>query len=452
MFTTFLTPSFLLVAGIFAGILMAFSIGSNDVANAMGTALGAKATKLWVLIVLAALFETIGAVFLGGEVSVKIASQILNIEDSNVDQIDFMLLMVSTLFGSGAWLFVATIASLPVSTTHSIVGSLIGCGMLIGGPDLIHFDELLKIVISWVVSPLIGCLTTFLFWFVFGRLTVKSQNVVRNLRISFPIMTGLTACFVSLFLIYKGLKPLNLDVPIQIALPIALLLGTVAFALSAIIPIGLTHILKGIKKNDMVEIKETPKTSSVDSIEEDMDSKEMKKVHSKEEKNYFNFLVIATSCALAMAHGSNDIANAAGPLTAIVSLYEHGRLTGDYIFWVILLTSGGLLIGLISLGYKVMSTVGNGITPLTSARAFVVQFSTAFITLTFSGFGIPLSTTHIIVGAVIGISLADLKNFSDLKDLQWSMLGKIVMSWVITIPAAASVAMGFYAILKVIHV
>ena len=109
------------------------------------------------------------------------------------------------------------------------------------------------------------------------------------------------------------------------------------------------------------------------------------------------------------------------------------------------------MIGLVSLGYRVMSTVGSGITPLTSSRAFVVQFSTAFITLTFSGFGIPLSTTHIIVGAVIGISLADLKKFDDLKDLQWNMLSKIVMSWIVTIPAAASVAMGFFAILKVIH-
>jgi len=171
-----------------------------------------------------------------------------------------------------------------------------------------------------------------------------------------------------------------------------------------------------------------------------------------EERNSFNFLVILTSCALAMAHGSNDIANAAGPLTAIVLYFKDGRITTNgYVLWVIIVTSGGLVIGLFTLGYKVMVTIGESITKITSGRAFVTQFSTAFITLSFSGFGIPLSTTHIVVGTVIGISLADLTSFKDILNLQWKLLLKIVLSWVVTIPAAAFLSMGFFAILKVLN-
>jgi inorganic phosphate transporter, PiT family len=168
-----------------------------------------------------------------------------------------MLLMVSTLIGSGTWLLVATLASLPVSTTHSIVGSLVGCGVLIGGTDLVNWLELVKISTTWLLSPALGLIATFTFWGLLGRFTVKSSNPIRNLKIAQPFMTGFTVCFVSLFLIYKGLQPLKLQVPIYVAVPVAVVLGLVSFAIAGGAPFFYKYVVvKYILKNTHSEIHE----------------------------------------------------------------------------------------------------------------------------------------------------------------------------------------------------
>lgn len=386
----------------------------------------------------------------------------LKLETGTFSVIDLMLLMCSTLLGSGIWLLFATLSSLPVSTTHSIVGSVIGCGWLMGGFDFVNYNELLPIVISWVASPAIGFITTFLIWIVLKRLTISSSNPIRNFKIITPFMTGTTFGVVVLFLIYKGLKPMNVEPPLYIAIPSAVGFGILVTIVAALAPYLYNKWLerRNIKKDDdmfekqrlqeNIQTKFGDKVYSGYNIDPPIDDTDLNVVE-KAEFDSFNFLVILTSCALAMAHGSNDIANAAGPLTAIVLFYKYGRITDHYELWVIIITAIGLLIGLATLGYKVMLTIGSSITKMTSSRAFVVQFSTAFITLTFSGVGIPLSTTHIVVGAVFGISLADITSISDIGKLQWGLFVKIILSWFVTIPAAAFIAMGFFSILKILN-
>lgn len=300
-----------------------------------------------------------------------------------------------------------------------------------------------------------------------------------------PLMTGFTFGIVSLFLVYKGLSPLKIDVPIYAAIPAALVVAIISTILAVILPYLYERFLEKAIENVMNKSRrQRPRSSSEIAINKsrtntasdiaDVASTETNVVPIEDDNNYeqfdnanssspdqsalidrqerlsFNFLVIVTSCAMAMAHGSNDIANAAGPLTAIVMVYQNGRVISGGITWVIVLMTFGLLVGLMSLGYKVMITIGSSITKMTSARAFVTQISTAFITLVFSNFGVPLSTTHIVVGAVLGISVADMSKFSDLKNLQWTLLLKIVVCWVITIPAAALISMGFFAIVSIL--
>jgi phosphate/sulfate permease len=434
---------------------------------------------------------------------------------------EFMLSMVCVLIGSGLWICIATILSLPVSTTHSIVGSVIGIGVYVSGWKAVDWANLGKIALSWIASPIVGMIICGVTWFLLKRFIVKetfneSIDTSRMVK-ALPLLAGFTAGILALFIIYKGLSPLDIEVPIYIAAPSALAF-TIVFTLliwKLIIPFIKRRINSTIEEmisetndkgwemkkrriqrkkgvyykaekpvqiiksyfdrvgdgpvlseddqqnllnNDSAAQVDLDGTSEVNLSSTATHEQEIKEQDRKRfiessrqkltEKGTFNFLVIVTSCCVATAHGANDISNAAGPLSAVYYSYKTSKLptaaTSTEI-WITLSTATALVLGLTVLGYRVMKTIGKKITKLTPARAFVAQLGSATITLTCSVLGLPLSTTHIIVGSVYGISIVDVKS---IKDLKWKMLSGIILSWVITIPAAAIFSLLSFFLLK----
>ncbi|KAL0485425.1 phosphate permease [Acrasis kona] len=498
-----LEASGLLGIGIVSGLFMAFFIGANDIGNAMGATLGCKALSLKKIIILAIVFELVGSILLGGFVAQTVSSGLIKFPAGEVSELrvrEYMLIMVSVLVGSGVWLCVATLFSVPVSTTHSIVGSIIGLGIYLetnSGWNSVEWFTIGKICTAWVLSPLLGGLASLVCWYPLKKFTFLSESPSSNIFRALPALTGISGGVLILFILYKGLTPLKLEPPIYIVLPvsivIAVLIGLVMWKFGVPFIRGkvndesdtghLQVIAEELSSPDKVEpqewtdqdegVKAEVATETLDqemvdaenlnrteaatiTVETNVEPSQVERSTSPTvdelvnltEKHAFNFLVIITSCCIATAHGANDISNASGPLGAVVWMYFNRVLPTSETkteLWVTAVAAVGLVLGLSTLGYRVMKTLGNKITKLTPARAFVAQLGTAFITLTGSILNLPLSTTHIIVGAVYGISIIDCKS---VRDLQWKTLGGIVLSWVITIPASSIVSLIVFVLLR----
>ncbi|MGF1877669.1 inorganic phosphate transporter [Photobacterium frigidiphilum] len=409
----------ILVAAIF-GLLMAIGIGANDVANAMGTSVGSKALTVKQAIIIAMIFEFAGAYLAGGEVTDTIRKGVIDMS-FYADQPEVLVYgMMSALLAAGTWLLLASYMGWPVSTTHSIIGAIIGFACISVGTEAVDWQSVQGIVGSWLITPLISGLFAYLIFVSAQRLIFDTDNPLINAKRFVPIYMFITAMVIALVTITKGLKHVGLHLSSGEA-------WAASAAVSSLIMIfGYIYISK----------KYTDDGSSVDS-----------NGYAGVER-VFSLLMVVTACAMAFAHGSNDVANAIGPLSAIVSTVQNmGQIAEKttIAWWILPLGGVGIVIGLATMGHKVMATVGTGITELTPSRGFAAQLATASTVVLASGTGLPISTTQTLVGGVIGVAFA-----RGIGALNLGVVRNIVASWVVTLPAGALLAVVFFYIIQAI--
>lgn len=408
----------ILVAAFF-GFMMAIGIGANDVANAMGTSVGSKALTVKNAIIIAMIFEFAGAYLAGGEVTDTIRKGV--IDTTLFTDIPEVLVfgMMSSLLAAGTWLLLASYMGWPVSTTHSIIGAIIGFACVTVGTDAIHWGAVQGIVGSWIVTPLISGIFAYIIFSSAQRLIFDTENPLFNAKRFVPIYMFITTMVISLVTIKKGLKHVGLHLSASEAW-----LASMGF--SALIMIGgYIYIARRFSTKE-----EDHSFAGVESI--------------------FTVLMVITACAMAFAHGSNDVANAIGPLSAIVATVQNlGSITAkiQIAWWILPLGGLGIVVGLATLGHKVMATVGTGITELTPSRGFAAQLATASTVVLASGTGLPISTTQTLVGAVLGVGFA-----RGIAALNLGVVRNIVASWIITLPAGALLSVVFYYVIEAMFI
>lgn len=400
------------------GIFMAWGIGANDVANAMATSVGSKALTIKQAILVAAVFEFLGAVLAGGEVTTTIRKGIVDAELLSSTPELLVYGMLASLLAAGTWLLIASRNGWPVSTTHSIVGAIVGFAAVGIGVDAVQWGQVGTIVVSWVVSPLTAGFIAYLIYLSVQRLILSQDDPLARAKRYVPIYIFFAAFTITLVTILKGLKHVGLD----LSLTNSYLLATgiaVAIALFGMVMIQ--------------RIKPDPKAE--------------KKQHFYTVEKVFAILMVVTACSMAFAHGSNDVANAIGPLAAVISVAQTGIVGAQSALpiWVLFIGGVGIVIGLATFGVHVISTVGKKITQLTPSRGFAAELAAATTIVIASGTGIPISTTHTLVGAVLGVGLARGIDAIDLR-----VVGRIFVSWVVTIPAGAFLAILFFFVFKTV--
>ena len=400
----------LLLAGLF-GFYMAFNIGANDVANAMGTSVGSRALTIRQAILAAAIFEFAGAILAGGAVTQTIGSDLLHL--GAFEPFTYVQGMLAVLLSTALWLHLATHLGLPVSTTHSVVGAVWGFGLAHGGLDVVVLDKAGQIVASWFISPLSGLLLALLLYRLVDARIHRSPAPARATRRLAPIFVFVVVAVLVLSMIFKGLKGLKLDLGLPLALGIAGAGGLVAALLSGRVFGRRLDAAQGDPAAEHLAIERV-----------------------------FIALQVLTACYVAFAHGANDVANAVGPLSSLAAIVGTGQMPGADIhvpFWVLGLGAAGIVLGLAALGHKVIATVGSKITEMTPSRGFAAQFGAATTVLVASKLGLPISTTHTLVGAVIGVGLA--RGFAH---LDWKVLRDILASWFITLPFTGLLTVALY--------
>lgn len=412
--------TFLILACLF-GFFMAWGIGANDVANAMGTSVGSKALTLKQAIFVAMIFEFLGAYLAGGEVTSTIRKGII---DPNVmsDNPELMVYgMMSALLAAGTWLLIASIKGWPVSTTHSIVGAIVGFAAVGISADAVYWGKVGTIVASWVVSPLLAGTISFGLFMSVKTIILDTEDPFHRAKKYIPIYMWMVGFMISMVTLLKGLKHVGLNIDMGLG-------STFANAIPVSIIVGL--LVAGLGVLMMRRIKDVPdETHRFASVE-----------------RVFGVLMIFTACSMAFAHGSNDVANAVGPLAAIVSTVQSGgeiAAKSAVPWWILLVGAAGIVVGLATYGWRVIVTIGSKITELTPSRGFAAELGASATVVIASGTGLPISTTHTLVGAVLGVGFA-----RGIGALNIRVIGNIFMSWIITLPAGAGLAIFFFFVFK----
>ncbi len=467
----------ILVLAIVFGLYMAWGIGANDVANAMGTSVGSGALTLRNAVIVAAILEFSGAFLAGTHVSETVRKGIVDPAIFAGDGLSFMLGMLAALLAAGVWLQFASWKGWPVSTTHSIVGAVVGFGAAYGGISAVHWDKVGTIAASWVISPLLSGTISYLIFRFLLRTIFYNRNPLRSAKKLAPYIVFIVFGILSLTMVFKGLKNLHLDLSLPDSFMVASAVGLVASLISVWLisripdvvaaedgritdPTMVKALEKAAKHLERVQLAASG--SMKDDTAEMIDG--VRRLRFEAQRRYefhtntleyqqveklFVYLQILSACFVAFAHGSNDVANSIGPMSAVISVALAG---GDSIaakspvpIWVLALGGIGIVIGLATWGWRVMETIGRKITQLTPTRGFCAEFGAATTIVLATKLGLPISTTHTLVGAVLGVGLArgiGAVNFDIVKD--------IVLSWVITIPAGAFLAIGFFYGLKLL--
>ncbi len=401
----------ILILGMAAGLYMAWNIGANDVANGMASAVGAKAITLRQAVYIAGILDFVGATFIGSHVTSAIRNNIVDpsvLRDPNI----VALGLLAALLAAGFWVFFATWRQLPVSTTHSVVGAMIGFGLITGGVSVIQWGKVMLIALSWIISPFFASLLSFLmFRFLRNRIMSKPDMFLQALRWS-PFFVGLTFFIIILSLLLKT--------------PLGSRLG-INFGAGVLLSLAFAAVLGGIGRRI---IKKTIFATGEEGVEE-----------------IFRRLQVLTSCYVALAHGANDVANAMGPLAGIYIIYVTHAVNPEVPVPSFLLALGGIgiAVGVVTWGYRVIETLGTKITTLTNTRGFSVDFGTATCVLIASKLGMPVSTTHAAVGAVVGVGLA-----GGVGAVDFRVVWKICVYWLITLPVAALTCVVFYKLLEAV--
>ena len=410
----------ILASSIIFGFFMAYGIGANDVANAMGTSVGSKALTLTQALVVAAIFEFLGAYLAGASVTATIRENIVDPSLYKEEPSVFVVGMMSSLLAAGAWLLISTTFGLPVSTTHTIIGAIAGFSIFYIGWASVSWGYIVGVTFSWLITPVIAALLSGLLYFSAKRYVLNADNPIEAGRRYIPIYAGMVGFSIAAITLNKGLK--NTDIPNLITAStggydfiftifgLAFAVALICYAISRIL---LSHY---VSKSDNPNIE-----------------------------GKFAVLMIFTACSIAFAHGSNDVANAVGPMAAVISTIENlGEIddVANIPEWILLTGAIGIVIGMLTLGYKVIRTVGENITKLKPSKGFAAEMSTAIVVVIGSVSGIPLSTTHTLVGAVVGIGI-----FSSSK-VNYNSIAQIGISWLVTIPGGAILSIMFFVALS----
>jgi len=407
---------FMVMAVVF-GFYMTWGIGANDVANAMGTSVGSGAITVKQAIIIAAVFEFAGAFIAGGTVTKTIRKGIIDPSTIGGNPEILVYGMLAALLAAAIWLMVASTRGWPVSTTHTIVGAIVGFAVVGIGVDAVNWGKIGSIVASWLVSPLIGGSIAYVLMISIRKLIINTDNPFNNAKKWGPMYVFLVGWIVSLVTMFKGLKHLNLEFSVVESFVAATVFG----------------IICAIIGRQMIN-----KVTVDDSADRDYHFASVEKV--------FLPMMVFTACAMAFAHGSNDVANGIGPLAAVVDIISNnGNVTqkSGLPLWILFLGGAGIVTGLATMGYKVMQTIGTKITELTPTRGYCATLAAAVTVVVASKTGLPVSTTQIAVGSVMGVGLARGIGALDLR-----VIGNIVASWVITLPAGAFLAAAFFFLFK----
>jgi len=410
----------IIMAGAF-GFFMAWGVGANDVANAMGTSVGSKALTIKQAILIAMVFEFAGAYLAGGEVTSTIRKGIVD-TDVFTDKPDLLVFgMLSALLAAGTWLAIASFRGWPVSTTHSIVGAIVGFAAVGVSNDAVNWDKVSTIVASWVVSPIMAGTISFAIFRSVQRLILIRDNPFDRAKQYAPMYMFAVGFLMAMVTLLKGLKHVFKDFGIKLS-----------FGENAVVAIGFGIFVAIIG------------SYLLSKVERDISKEEDNRFYNVE--RVFAVLMIFTACSMAFAHGSNDVANAVGPLAAVVNVVNAG---GDIAAksampsWILLLGGAGIVVGLATYGFKVMGTIGRKITELTPSRGFAAELGAAATVVLASGTGLPISTTHTLVGAVLGVGMA-----RGIGAINLRMVGSIFLSWVVTLPAGAALSILFFFFFK----
>ena len=400
------------------GIFMAWGIGANDVANAMATSVGSRALTIKQAILVAAIFEFLGAVLAGGEVTGTIRKGIVDAELLSGTPELLVYGMLAALLAAGTWLLIASRNGWPVSTTHSIVGAIVGFAAVGIGVDAVKWAKVGTIVMSWVVSPITAGFIAYVIYRSVQKLILSREDPLERAKRYVPVYIFLAAFTITLVTILKGLKHVGLEIDLTDSYLLAIVVAL------AIALVGAYFIRR---------IEPDPKAE--------------KSQHFYTVERVFGVLMIVTACSMAFAHGSNDVANAIGPLAAVIGIATTGAIAAQSALpiWVLMLGGGGIVIGLATFGRHVIATVGKKITQLTPSRGFAAELAAATTIVIASGTGIPISTTHTLVGAVLGVGLARGIEAIDLR-----VVARIFVSWVVTIPAGAFLAILFFFVFRAV--
>jgi PiT family inorganic phosphate transporter len=412
----------LLILAIIFGIFMAWGVGANDVANAMGTSVGSGAITLRQAIIIAMIFEFAGAYLAGGEVTATIRKGIIDPLSLQGTPEYLVYGMLSALLAAGTWLLIATILGWPVSTTHSIVGAIVGFAAVAISVDAVSWGKVGTIAASWIVSPLLAGFISFMLFKSVQRLILDTDNPFANAKRYVPVYMFMVGFMITMVTLMKGLKHVFKDVGFSLSY---FEMSLIASVIGLIVAFGGNLMLMRIKENKDVESAD--RFANVEKV--------------------FAVLMVFTACAMAFAHGSNDVANAVGPMAAAISTIKSGAIAAKSTMpsWVLLVGGLGIVIGLATYGYKVMATIGKKITELTPSRGFAAELGASATVVLASGIGLPISTTHTLVGAVLGVGLA-----RGLAAINLRMVGTIFTSWVITLPAGAALSIMFFYVFKAV--
>lgn len=403
-----------IIIALVIGFIMAWGVGANDLANIMSTTIGSKAISVKQAIVIAVIFEFAGAILGGTNVTNTIRHGIINV-DLLANQPHILIYgMLAVLLAGGIWMLFASIIGMPVSITNAIVGGLVGFGAIVLGVNAIHWKTVGAIAISWVCSPLIACISSYILFMLIKRTIFDTRTPSLNARRYTPIYLFLVGIVLGNMTVLKGLAHFNIALTNLECMGVTL--GTATLI-----------TLFGIMLLKRINYRQNEKLFQQYLYIEKL----------------FSVLMAFTACAMVFAHGSNDVAIAMGPITAIISLAHHEGIQGQLPMWVLWFGCFAVVTGLMMYGRKVIETVGVNITALTPSRAFAATLASATTVIVSTSTGIPVSATQTLVGGVLGVGLA-----RGIGALNMNVIRNIFMSWFVTIPAAAFLAIIFFYVIK----
>ncbi|MEG1542363.1 MAG: inorganic phosphate transporter [Victivallaceae bacterium] len=418
----------LVILVILCGLYAAWNIGANDVANAVGTSVGSGALSLKQAVIIAAVFEFLGAFVFGGEVSGTIESRIVNFSGFPGGTLDYVYGMTAALLATGVWLQTASFFGWPVSTTHSIIGAVIGFGLVVGNSGAIYWGHVFSIILSWILSPLFGGVVSFVIFSLIRRRILYHANPVQAIIQVAPYLAFAVIAVLTGIILNGGLLAERINIVYRYLI----------IAAGGLAAFGFTFLI--LKKNrDYDQILN--------------DQKLIRRIQKTAHygKNYlvveviFSYFQMVVACFMAFAHGSNDVANAIAPVAAVLKIVYPKFMLHDGNVWLLIMGGIGIVLGLATWGWRVIETVGCKITELTPSRGFSAGFGSSVTVVLASKLGFPISTTHVVVGAILGVGFA-----RGIKAINLNVIRDIVFSWFITVPAGAGLSILFFFILRLL--